>query len=135
MTHSDRRRLLPYAVLVALLPVGLVAPAVAGGASPDAVADGATVAEGGTITLLDGAVTSVLANDVDPEGDQLTAVAGAGPAQAGSGSDRLEVHPRDLLKGSKGSWCTRPDGGRRPGLTAAGARERFSVGQPGSALC
>ncbi len=39
---------------------------------PVAVDDGATVAEGGTVTELDSAETSVLANDSDPENDNLT---------------------------------------------------------------
>jgi VCBS repeat-containing protein len=42
--------------------------------APVAGADSATVAEGGTVTVLDSTETSVLANDTDPEGDTLTAV-------------------------------------------------------------
>ena len=39
-----------------------------------AVADAATVNEGRTVTVLDSAASSVLANDTDVEGDPLTAV-------------------------------------------------------------
>jgi hypothetical protein len=46
---------------------------------PTAVNDGYTVAEGGTLTI---AAPGVLVNDTDPEGDALTAVLDAGPANA-----------------------------------------------------
>ena len=48
--------------------------------APVAVADGATVAEGGTVTTLAGGATSVLANDSDPDSDPMTAALVAGPA-------------------------------------------------------
>jgi VCBS repeat-containing protein len=44
------------------------------------VADSATVAEGGTVTVLASAATSVLANDTDAENDALTAVLVSGPS-------------------------------------------------------
>jgi alkaline phosphatase len=49
--------------------------------APVAVADSATVTEGGTTTLLDSGAASVLANDSDADlpGDPLTAVLDAGP--------------------------------------------------------
>jgi VCBS repeat-containing protein len=47
--------------------------------APVAVADSATVDEGGTVTVLDSAATSVLANDTDAESDPLTAVLVSGP--------------------------------------------------------
>ncbi len=43
-------------------------------APPVAVNDGATVAEGGTVSVLDSGQTSVLFNDTDPENDPLTAI-------------------------------------------------------------
>ena len=48
--------------------------------APVAVADSATVAEGGTVTELSSAAFSVLANDTDAESDPLTAVLVTGPA-------------------------------------------------------
>ena len=47
---------------------------------PVAIADAITVAEGGTVTVLDSGVFSVLANDTDADGDALTAILVAGPA-------------------------------------------------------
>ncbi|MEW6428511.1 MAG: Ig-like domain-containing protein [Thermodesulfobacteriota bacterium] len=48
--------------------------------APLAAADAITVAEGGTVTTLDGGGASVLANDTDAEGDVLAAILLAGPA-------------------------------------------------------
>jgi VCBS repeat-containing protein len=47
--------------------------------APVAVADGITVAEGGTATILTGGATSVLANDTDADSDPLTAILVTGP--------------------------------------------------------
>jgi len=49
---------------------------------PVANDDSATVDEGGTVTVLDGGAASVLANDVDPDGPNLTASLVGGPANA-----------------------------------------------------
>lgn len=49
--------------------------------SPVAVADSLSVPEGGTATQLAGGVTSVLANDTDPEGGTLSAVLVTGPSR------------------------------------------------------
>ena len=48
--------------------------------APVAVADSATVTEGGTVTVLTGGATSVLTNDTDAEGNPLTAILVSGPA-------------------------------------------------------
>jgi len=49
---------------------------------PVAADDSATVDEGGTVTVLDGGATSVLANDVDPDGPSLTATLTGGLNEA-----------------------------------------------------
>ena len=51
---------------------------------PVAVADSATVDEGGTVTVLDSTDTSVLDNDTDVDSGSLTAIMVAGPVQAAS---------------------------------------------------
>ena len=51
-----------------------------GNTAPEAVADSATVAEGGTVTVLASAAASVLANDTDGESNALAAILVAGPA-------------------------------------------------------
>src|SRR5207244_2709302 len=48
--------------------------------APAASNDGATVAEGGTVTVLDSTAASVLANDTDAEGNTLTATKLSDPA-------------------------------------------------------
>jgi VCBS repeat-containing protein len=48
--------------------------------APEAEADEASVAEGGTVTLLDSGAASVLANDSDLFGDPLTATLVSGPS-------------------------------------------------------
>ncbi len=48
--------------------------------APIAVADSITVAEGGVATTLNGGATSLLANDIDADGDPLVAVLVAGPS-------------------------------------------------------
>src|SRR5207244_2754016 len=48
--------------------------------APAANNDGATVAEGGTVTVLDSTAASVLANDTDAEGNTLTATKLSDPA-------------------------------------------------------
>src|SRR2546426_114724 len=48
--------------------------------APAASNDGATVAEGGTVTVLDSTAASVLANDTDAEGKTLTATKLSDPA-------------------------------------------------------
>ncbi len=60
---------------------------------PNAVADGATVGEGGTVSVLDSGATSVLANDTDPEGDTLSV----------SGPVSLPIHG-DLTLNPDGSF-------------------------------
>jgi VCBS repeat-containing protein len=50
--------------------------------APVANDDSATVAEGGTVGVLDSAEVSVLANDTDADGDPLTAILVSGPAHA-----------------------------------------------------
>src|SRR5207245_2007227 len=48
--------------------------------APVANSDSATVAEGGTVTVLDSTAASVLANDTDAEGNTLTATKLSDPA-------------------------------------------------------
>src|SRR5207244_3732992 len=48
--------------------------------APAASNDSATVAEGGTVTVLDSTAASVLANDTDAEGNTLTATKLSDPA-------------------------------------------------------
>src|SRR2546426_659034 len=48
--------------------------------APVSVGDSATVAEGGTVTVLDSTAASVLANDTDAEGNTLTATKLTDPA-------------------------------------------------------
>src|SRR3989442_4658507 len=48
--------------------------------APVANSDSATVAEGGTVTVLDSTAASVLANDTDAEGNTLTATKLSNPA-------------------------------------------------------
>jgi VCBS repeat-containing protein len=57
-----------------------VNPVVPVNQAPVAVADAIIVAEGGTVSTLNGGATSVLANDTDADGDPLTAVLVSGPA-------------------------------------------------------
>jgi len=52
--------------------------------APVAVDDGATVAEGATVTVVNGTDPGVLANDTDAEGDPLTAALVTGPSYASS---------------------------------------------------
>ncbi|MEM1089918.1 MAG: Ig-like domain-containing protein [Pseudomonadota bacterium] len=51
---------------------GAFAVTFSGNQAPDAVADSASVAAGGTVTALDSGQASLLFNDSDPEGDNLT---------------------------------------------------------------
>jgi hypothetical protein len=64
---------------VAVFSVGYAGLAKTAGEPPVAVADGASVKRGETVAVLDTGAASVLENDVDPEGDRLTAVLSRSP--------------------------------------------------------
>jgi VCBS repeat-containing protein len=66
---------------------------------PDAVADSMTVTSGGTVTVLGGGASSVLANDTDAEGDTLSAVLDS------------DVSNGTLTLNSDGSFSYTHDGG------------------------
>jgi hypothetical protein len=66
-----RRPLLPALAVASL--ISLSGYALASGWAPFARDDRATVYRGGTVTVLDGGASSVLANDFDIEGDAMTA--------------------------------------------------------------
>jgi len=60
-------------LIVAAVSTGYAGIALASGWPPLSVDDSATVTRGGTVSVLDSGASSVLANDVDLEGDTLTA--------------------------------------------------------------
>ena len=64
---------------VAVFSVGYAGLAKTAGEPPVAVADSASVKRGETVAVLDTGAASVLENDVDPEGDRLTAVLSRSP--------------------------------------------------------
>jgi hypothetical protein len=65
---------LALTLTIAAFSIGFAGIAVATGWPPFAVDDSVTVKRGATASVLDGGQSSVLANDVDLEGDNLTAV-------------------------------------------------------------
>src|SRR5207244_4154162 len=63
--------------------------------APVANNDSATVAEGGTVTVLDSTAASVLANDTDAEGNTLTATKLSDPAHGSAADNTTEIHTQD----------------------------------------
>ena len=68
------RHRLPFVLTVLALSLGITSNSMASGWPPFAREDRATVVRGGTVTVLDSGSLSVLDNDFDFEGDELSAV-------------------------------------------------------------
>ena len=68
-------------LIVAVLSIGYAGSAVASGKAPVSNDESATVQRGETVSVLDSGEASVLANDFDPEDDDLTAVLSRNPTR------------------------------------------------------
>ena len=83
---------------IAALSIGYAGVAIAAGWPPFAREDNITVKRGATVSVLDSGEFSVLANDIDIEGDELTAQLSRSPKRG------------DLTLNADGTFTYRHDG-------------------------